>query len=291
MSLVLHYHPLASFCWKPLIALYENDTAFEPVMVDLGNPESRAAFEKVWPMAKFPVPVGTDRGATIAETTTIVEYLDTFHPGPVRLLPADQDGAWQARMWDRVFDHYLQEPMQKIVGDRLRPDGGHDLQGVEQALGGLRQAYAMLEPLLVGRDWFLDEFSRSTARRHLRSSMPMPCCRLRLRRPTFSAISTALRSGRPSRACWKKPNPISTIFRSTGSQVARRRWVSRDCIVSADVRPDERINGQGVWYPSPGRKLSSIRSMIGEKTGFSSTGKVIQKLFRIAPPWEKIYFS
>ena len=40
MSLVLHYHPLASFCWKPLIALYDNDTAFEPVMVDLGNPES-----------------------------------------------------------------------------------------------------------------------------------------------------------------------------------------------------------------------------------------------------------
>ena len=159
MSLVLHYHPLASFCWKPLIALYENDTAFEPVMVDLGNPESRAAFEKVWPMAKFPVLVDTDRDATIAESTTIVEYLDTFHPGPVRLLPADQDGAWQARMWDRVFDHYLQEPMQKIVGDRLRPDGGHDLQGVEQALGGLKRAYAMLDPLLAGRDWFLDEFS------------------------------------------------------------------------------------------------------------------------------------
>ncbi|RUW95670.1 glutathione S-transferase family protein, partial [Mesorhizobium sp. M8A.F.Ca.ET.023.01.1.1] len=23
MSLTLHFHPLASFCWKPLIALYE----------------------------------------------------------------------------------------------------------------------------------------------------------------------------------------------------------------------------------------------------------------------------
>ena len=102
MSLVLHYHPLASFCWKPLIALYENDTAFEPVMVDLGNPESRAAFEKVWPMAKFPVLVDTDRGATIAESTTIVEYLDTFHPGPVRLLPADQDGVVGA-----VFDGHV----------------------------------------------------------------------------------------------------------------------------------------------------------------------------------------
>ena len=25
MSLTLHYHPLASYCWKALIALYEND--------------------------------------------------------------------------------------------------------------------------------------------------------------------------------------------------------------------------------------------------------------------------
>ena len=153
MSLVLHYHPLASFCWKPLIALYENDTAFEPVMVDLGNPESRAAFEKVWPMAKFPVLVDTDRGATIAESTTIVEYLDIFHPGPVRLLPADQDGAWQARMWDRVFDHYLQEPMQKIVGDRLRAADTTDDFGVIEARVNLDGAYDMLEPHLASRTW------------------------------------------------------------------------------------------------------------------------------------------
>ena len=30
MSLTLHFHPLASFCWKALIALYENDTPFTP---------------------------------------------------------------------------------------------------------------------------------------------------------------------------------------------------------------------------------------------------------------------
>lgn len=41
MKLVLCYHPLASFCWKPLVALYENETPFERVIVDLGNEESR----------------------------------------------------------------------------------------------------------------------------------------------------------------------------------------------------------------------------------------------------------
>ncbi len=37
MSLKLYFHPLASFCWKALIALYENDTPFKPHIVDLGD--------------------------------------------------------------------------------------------------------------------------------------------------------------------------------------------------------------------------------------------------------------
>ncbi|CAH2406291.1 hypothetical protein [Mesorhizobium ventifaucium] len=38
MSLAIHRHPLASFCWKPLIAVYENGTPFTFV----GNEQSRA---------------------------------------------------------------------------------------------------------------------------------------------------------------------------------------------------------------------------------------------------------
>ena len=37
MSLTFHFHPLASFCWKPLIAFYENEIPFTPVIVDLGD--------------------------------------------------------------------------------------------------------------------------------------------------------------------------------------------------------------------------------------------------------------
>jgi glutathione S-transferase len=32
MSLKLYFHPLASFCHKALIALYENDIPFEPII-------------------------------------------------------------------------------------------------------------------------------------------------------------------------------------------------------------------------------------------------------------------
>src|ERR1700735_1023042 len=55
MSLTLYYHPLSSFCWKALIALYEADVEFTPRVVNLGDPADRAAFQAVWPLAKFPV--------------------------------------------------------------------------------------------------------------------------------------------------------------------------------------------------------------------------------------------
>ena len=157
MSLKLYFHPLASFCHKALIAFYENDIAFEPVVVDLGDEKSRAAFEAVWPMAKMPVLRDEARDHTVAESTIIVEYLDAFYPGPTRFLPADSDDAWQGRMWDRFFDHYVQEPMQKIVTDRLRPPGRRDAFGVEQAKRQLRDAYEVLERRLTGRTWMVGD--------------------------------------------------------------------------------------------------------------------------------------
>ena len=68
MSLTLHYHPLASFCWKALIALYESDIPFKPNLVDLGNPAERAALLKLWPIGKFPVLQDHARGQTVPES-------------------------------------------------------------------------------------------------------------------------------------------------------------------------------------------------------------------------------
>ncbi len=157
MSLKLYFHPLASFCWKALIPLYENDTPFEPVVVDLMNADSRAAFAAIWPPAKFPVLRDEARDSVVAEATAIIEYLDAFHPGRTRFIPADGDRAWQARMWDRVFDHYVHEPMQKIVGDRLRPEAAGDAFGVDQAKDQIRGAYDLLEPRLGSGAWAMGE--------------------------------------------------------------------------------------------------------------------------------------
>src|SRR4051812_44563672 len=118
MALKLHYHPLASYCWKALIALYENATAFEPHIVDLADPTSRANFFKLWPGGKFPVLQDLARNQVVPESSIIIEYLDQHYPGPSRLIPADPERARDVRLQDRFYDLYVHEHMQKIVGDR-----------------------------------------------------------------------------------------------------------------------------------------------------------------------------
>ena len=153
MSLTLHYHPLASFCWKALIALYENDTAFAPHLVDFGDPANRVAFEKLWPLAKMPVLRDGARGETIPEATIIIDYLAQHYPGKVQLVPSDPDRARQVRLADRIYDSYVHEPMQKIVTDTLRPPGKKDPHGVELAKAQIATAYDMIEGEMAAGRW------------------------------------------------------------------------------------------------------------------------------------------
>jgi glutathione S-transferase len=157
MSLTMHLHPLASFCWKPLIALYENGTPFTSVVVDLGNEQSRGAFLKLSPAGKMPVLRHEALDQTVPESTIVIEYLNAYYPGPVELIPADIDLARLTRLADRFYDFYVQHPMQKIVGDRLRPEGKTDPFGVEEARAQLRNAYAIIEQDMQSRTWAMGE--------------------------------------------------------------------------------------------------------------------------------------
>jgi len=154
MSLKLYLHPLASFCQKVLVALYENDTPFEPHIVDLADEMSRDDFKKIWPIGKFPVLRDDTRNRIIPESSTIIEYLAQYYPGPIELVPAaDSDLAWQTRMRDRFYDLYVEEPMQKVVTDKLRPTGRDDPYGVEQARALLQTAYGVIEQEMATKTW------------------------------------------------------------------------------------------------------------------------------------------
>jgi glutathione S-transferase len=155
MSLTLHFHPLSSCCQKVLIALYENDTPFTPHTVNLMDPAEAAAFKKLWPCGQFPVLV--DRGRTIPESTIIIEHLDAHYPGKTWFIPADPELARQVRLKDRFYDLHLHVHMQKVVGDKLRPEGKKDPHGVEQARARMNVALDLIDAEMAGRTWAMGD--------------------------------------------------------------------------------------------------------------------------------------
>jgi glutathione S-transferase len=153
VPLTLYMHPLASYCWKVLIALYENETAFSPHIVNLGDPEAKAAFVALWPTGKIPLLQDTTHGRVIPETSIMIEYLDQHYAGREALLPVEGDARLEARLWDRIFDCYVMAPMQEIVANRLRPEDERDPRRVSEAEATLRMAYDMIEMHVDGTPW------------------------------------------------------------------------------------------------------------------------------------------
>jgi glutathione S-transferase len=150
VTLILHEHPFAAYCWKALIALYERDVPFERRQVD--DAADRARLAELWPPASIPVLVDDAAGLVLGESTTIIEHLDGVGDAPP-LVPADPAAALQARLWDRVLDGQVTTPMQKIVGDSLRPDDRRDPEGVAQAHAQLDGSYALLDGHLAKHRW------------------------------------------------------------------------------------------------------------------------------------------
>ena len=151
--LTLYGHPISSFTWKVLIALYENDTPFDFIAVDQ---TTYADFIAKWPMGKFPILLDSDRDAMITETAVIIEYLDIHYPGRTRFIPKDIAAALEARRWDRVFDH-LNVTMSKIVVDNIRPDGQRDPYGVDEAKRIIAGIYGVVETQLGQRDFIVGD--------------------------------------------------------------------------------------------------------------------------------------
>ena len=157
MALTLYMHPLSSFCHKALIALYENAIAFTPQVVNLGDPVARDNFRKVWPIGKFPVLRDAARDQTIPESTSIIEYLEQHYPGPVKLIPDEPQLAARVRSADRFYDLHVHAPLQKLVGDKLRPADGHDPIGVNEAREQLRTALRIADSEMATRRWAVGE--------------------------------------------------------------------------------------------------------------------------------------
>ena len=160
MALTLYLHPLSSFCHKALTAFYENDTPFTPHVVNLGDPVENAAFKAIWPVGKFPVLSDEARDRLIPESTCIIEYLARHYPGPSKLVPDDADHAARVRQIDRHYDLNIHVPMQKIITDRIRPEGQNDPFGVQQARDLIHAGLSIANDDIAGKQWAIgDDFT------------------------------------------------------------------------------------------------------------------------------------
>ena len=150
MTLQLFAHPFSSYCWKVLIALWENDLPFTYRPLDADHPENGAEWAGKWPMKKMPVLVDGDR--MIVETSVIIEYLQIARGGPVTLIPPGPD-AIEVRMMERIFDDYVMTPMIKLVSDVMRSPETRDALGCDEARRTLDTIYGWLDERMAGRPW------------------------------------------------------------------------------------------------------------------------------------------
>ena len=226
MALTLYYHPLSSFCHKVLLALYENATPFDGVIVNLGDKTASADFFALWPIGKMPLLRDARLDRTLPETSIIIEHLDQHYPDAQPLLPRDETQRLEARLWDRFFDLYIHVPMQKIVGDRLRPDGEKDPRGVTDARATLGTAYGMLDKRMRDKTWAIGEaFSMADcaaapALFYAGIVQPFgPSMR------TSRGTSTASRRALPWRVSSRRRGRIFSIFRA-GRAFRRDSWTN-----------------------------------------------------------------
>ena len=148
----LYAHPFSSFCQKALIAFYENDIAFE--YRTLEDPSANAELLALWPLKRFPVL--QDGETTVLESSSIIEYLQAYYPGPIRLIPDDAAAAVEVRMMDQVFDNYVSTPQGRIVFNSMRAETDRDPLGDAEARKMLETTYAWLDQRLAGREWATD---------------------------------------------------------------------------------------------------------------------------------------
>lgn len=155
MALTLYYHPFSAYSWKVLIPLYEAGTPFTARTLE--DPEAAAEWKRRWPIARFPLLVEEASGLTLPEASIIIEYLDSHHSGPGRLLPADADLRLEVRLLDRFFDNYVLGSLQKIVFDRIRAAEQRDAFGVAEAHAMLDTCYGWLDQRMANRTWAVGE--------------------------------------------------------------------------------------------------------------------------------------
>ena len=204
MSLKLYFHPLASFCHKVLIAFYENDIPFEPVVVDLADETSSAAFGRSgrWPRCR-----SCATRPEIARSRRRPSSSSTWMPPtPARPVPAHGSRSGLADAHVGPLLRPLHPGADAEDRDRSAASAGQERPLRRRAgAGQLRQAYAVIERETEAKPWMMGDVFRWTVPARPRSSMPSPFLPFVSTQAGWRLISTGLLGGPHSRGCSRKP--------------------------------------------------------------------------------------
>jgi glutathione S-transferase len=150
MDLTLCYAPMACSL-VAYVNLTEAGAPFKVRTVNTGAKEQKSAdYLAVNPKGK--VPVLLVDGYPLTENVAIQQFIARSFPA-AKLLPADSDLALRVRLSDRFYDLYVHEKMQKIVSDRIRPEGQKDPSGVDRARQELEIALALVDRDMGAGGW------------------------------------------------------------------------------------------------------------------------------------------
>ena len=138
----LHYHPLSTYSQKVLIAMYEKGLNFDPVVINLMDPDARDQYRDVYPLGKIPS-LQLEDGHIIPESSIIIEYLDPL--AEPTLIKGDADEMRRIRFKDRMFDLYLNEAVGTLFFQEMKPEKEQDSERIEKARFNIATMYSFME--------------------------------------------------------------------------------------------------------------------------------------------------
>lgn len=130
----LFYHPLSRYSQKVLIALYEKQANFYPRITDLRDPFARQTFQQFYPPAKLPL-LKTQEGQLIPRSSIIIEYLDRHFSNSTELLPAEPERNLAVRLFDRIIDNDINNPLFQLEKLKILPEGNEfEIKQIEKQM-------------------------------------------------------------------------------------------------------------------------------------------------------------
>ena len=280
MSLTLHFHPLSSFCHKALIALYENDTPFEPHIVNLMDPARRGGVQEALAVRQVSGAAGRATDRTIPESSIIIEYLDQHYPGKTRFIPADAERALQMRLQGSLLRPALAScTCRRSSATGCARTARRTRTASSEARTRMQVALDMIDAEMAGRTWAMgDEFTHGRLRGGAaRCSTPTWSCRSRDTHKNAARISTACWSARPTRARSRRRSRISRCSRSKGRTTPARgpapagRRAGSPSVMSP---PCERAMSRAMARPSPVPPSSWLRASSSRRNGLNTSSRM-----------------